>query len=161
MFEFSIWFLIGNITTKLYHHFQIAEEDKCDKEVFRAEKAESNRVPPLVAVDDEAEASGDSISNTTTEDDSSTSGDCSTIGSPPPLVSPFKSQSGDRRQRLSPCKLISSFIGSPFRKRNCSFSEKQSGQPLLRCFSYEEILNATNNFHPGSLSPSLFSYDEI
>ncbi|XP_031736529.1 probable receptor-like serine/threonine-protein kinase At5g57670 isoform X2 [Cucumis sativus] len=127
-------------------------EDKCEGEVLRAQKAESNRVPPLMAADDEVEASGDSVSNTTTEDDSSTSGDCSTIGSPPPLVSPFKSQSGDsqrHRQRMSPCKLISSFIGSPFRKRNCSFSEKQShDQPLLRCFSYEEILNATNNFHP-------------
>ncbi|XP_038890819.1 probable receptor-like serine/threonine-protein kinase At5g57670 isoform X2 [Benincasa hispida] len=126
-------------------------EEKCEGDVFRAQKAENNRVPPLVVADDEVEASGDSISNTTTEDDSSTSGDCSTIGSPPPLISPFKSQSGDRRQRLSPCKLISSFIGSPFRKRNCSFSEKQSAQPLLRCFSYEEILNATNNFHPDNM----------
>ncbi|XP_022929715.1 probable receptor-like serine/threonine-protein kinase At5g57670 [Cucurbita moschata] len=114
-------------------------------EVFRAQKSERNRG------DDEVEASGDSISNTTTEDDSSTSGDSSTIGSPPPLSSPFKSQSGDRRQRLSPCKLISSFIGSPFRKRNCSFSEKRSAQPLLRCFSYEMILNATNNFHPENM----------
>lgn len=120
---------------------------------MRAQKPDSNRVPPHMAADDEVEASGDSVSNTTTEDDSFTSGDCSTIGSPPPLVSPFKSQSCDskrHRQRMSPCKLISSFIGSPFRKRNCSFSEKQSyDQPLLRCFSYEEILNATNNFHPG------------
>ncbi|XP_022997396.1 probable receptor-like serine/threonine-protein kinase At5g57670 [Cucurbita maxima] len=114
-------------------------------EVFRAQKTERNRA------DDEVEASGDSISNTTTEDDSSTSGDCSTIGSPPPLSSPLKSQSGDRRQRLSPCKLISSFIGSPFRKRNCSFSEKRSAQPLLSCFSYEMILNATNNFHPENM----------
>ncbi|KAG7029803.1 putative receptor-like serine/threonine-protein kinase, partial [Cucurbita argyrosperma subsp. argyrosperma] len=114
-------------------------------EVFRAQKTERNRG------DDEVEASGDSISNTTTEDDSSTSGDSSTIGSPPPLSSTLKSQSGDRRQRLSPCKLISSFIGSPFRKRNCSFSEKRSAQPLLRCFSYEMILNATNNFHPENM----------
>lgn len=62
-----------------------------------------------------------------------------------PNLAIIKSNSRNRR-RFSPYALIVSVLGSPFRRR--SF-DKQVKQPLLRCFSYEEIANATNNFHPG------------
>lgn len=80
-----------------------------------------------------------------TEVDTFSCGD-STITDVPPLDLKFRSQTNQRKQGLSPCKLIFSFLGSPFRKRN---SSKEMRQPLLRCFSYEEIMNATNDFHPG------------
>jgi hypothetical protein len=37
------------------------------------------------------------------------------------------------------------------RKRNRIFLNKEKQQPLLKCFTFEEIANATNNFHPGKL----------
>lgn len=90
---------------------------------------------------------GESLS---TEEDSSSIGESSTTGSPPlPLSS--NGQSHYRKQ----IKRISSFLRSPFtvseRKRNEAFPIKEKQQPLLRCFSYEEIANATNNFNPGIL----------
>ncbi|KAK7847149.1 putative receptor-like serine/threonine-protein kinase [Quercus suber] len=81
-----------------------------------------------------------------TEDDTSSSGDTSNTESPP-LTSKFKIQSKTRKPQLSPYKLIASFFGSPLRKRNVSLSNKEMKQPLIKCFSFEEISNATNNFH--------------
>lgn len=80
-----------------------------------------------------------------TEDDTFSCGD-STITDVPPLGPKFRNQSNQRKQGFSPCKLIFSFLGSPFRKRN---SSKDIRQPLLRCFNYEELMNATNGFHAG------------
>lgn len=82
-----------------------------------------------------------------TEDDTFSSGDSSTTESPP-LPPKFKGLSKTRKQ-MSAYKIISSFFTSPLRKRNGSFSNKEKQQPLLKCFSYEEIANATNNFHAG------------
>ena len=86
-----------------------------------------------------------------TTEDSFSFGD-SSITESPPLASKLKGQSNFRKQ-LSPIKIISSFLLSPFnlsgRKRNERLSDKEKHQPLLRCFSYEEISKATNNFHPG------------
>ncbi|XP_057415860.1 probable receptor-like serine/threonine-protein kinase At5g57670 isoform X2 [Lotus japonicus] len=48
-------------------------------------------------------------------------------------------------------RLIISFLSSPFRKRNFSISKSEKHQPLLKCFSYEKISHATNDFHQDNL----------
>jgi hypothetical protein len=40
-------------------------------------------------------------------------------------------------------------------KRKGSLSDKGRQQPLLKCFSYEEISNATNNFRSGEIAYKL------
>ncbi len=85
-----------------------------------------------------------------TEDDTCSSGDTS-ITESPPLASNFKSQSKTRKQ-FSPYRLIVSLFCSPLWKRNGSLSNKERLQPSFKCFSYEEIFNATNNFHPGKIA---------
>lgn len=83
-----------------------------------------------------------------TEDSTFSSID-STISEFSSLTPKDRSHSNLKKQCLSPCKLFFSFFGSPFRRRN---RRKEIQQPLLRCFSYEDIMNATNNFHPGKVS---------
>lgn len=84
-----------------------------------------------------------------TEDDSCSSGDTS-ITESPPLASKFKT-----RKQPSPCRLIASFFGSPLMKKKDSLSDKGRQQPLLKCFSHEEISNATKNFHSGEIAYKL------
>ncbi|KAH8481971.1 hypothetical protein H0E87_029432 [Populus deltoides] len=88
-----------------------------------------------------------------TEDDIFSFGGSSTTESPP-LATNFNGQSKIKKQ-TSTCKLISSIFASPMRKINRSVSNKQKQQSLLKCFTYEEIANATNNFHPGKTGESL------
>ncbi|XVF70091.1 hypothetical protein PTKIN_Ptkin11bG0134300 [Pterospermum kingtungense] len=85
----------------------------------------------------------------TTEDDSSSFGG-STMSESPHQVPKFKGQSCINKQ-ISPFKFISSFISSPLRKRKASLSNKEKDQPLMKCFSYEDISNATENFHPDNI----------
>ncbi|XP_048227590.1 probable receptor-like serine/threonine-protein kinase At5g57670 [Ricinus communis] len=92
-----------------------------------------------------AEVDGESHS---TEDDSISIEGSSSIESP--LPPKFRTGSKSRKQ-ISACKIISSIFTSPLRKRNGSFSNKEKQQPLLNCFSYEEIANATNNFHTDNI----------
>ncbi|KAK6944260.1 UspA [Dillenia turbinata] len=89
--------------------------------------------------------------HTMEEDNSSFEG--SSITESPPLVP--KDQTNNRKQ-VSPIKLISSFLRSPFnlyerKKIKSDSNHYEKEQPLLRCFSYEEISNATNNFHLDNL----------
>lgn len=84
----------------------------------------------------------------TTEDDTFSFED-SSISQSPPLAPKFKSLSNPRK-RMSPGRIFTSFFSSPLRKRNGSLPTKEKQQPLLKCFSYKEISNATNNFHPGN-----------
>jgi len=88
-----------------------------------------------------------------TEDDTFSFGGSTTTESPP-LATNFNGQSKTKKQ-TSTCKLISSIFASPMRKINRSVSNKQKQQSLLKCFTYEEIANATNNFHPGKLPLSI------
>ncbi|XP_068651881.1 probable receptor-like serine/threonine-protein kinase At5g57670 isoform X2 [Aristolochia californica] len=91
--------------------------------------------------------------------------DCSSLGdsrisdsSPPPQkideLIKFKSPS-KKWKHLSVIKLIAPFPRSPFDRnlkdgaKNCSDKEKK--QPSWRCVSYEEIAEATNNFHPDNI----------
>ncbi|EOY31720.1 LRR receptor-like serine/threonine-protein kinase [Theobroma cacao] len=84
-----------------------------------------------------------------TEDETSSFGD-STISGSPPRAPKFKRQFCIMKQ-MSPYKLISSVFSSPLRKRKASLSNKEKEEPLIKCFSYEEISNATNNFHPDNI----------
>ncbi|KAK9130200.1 hypothetical protein Sjap_010687 [Stephania japonica] len=57
---------------------------------------------------------------------------------------------------ISNIRLIFPFLASPFHgtgsMRSTSFSIiKENVKPSWRCYSYEEISNATNNFHPDNL----------
>ncbi|XLS81598.1 hypothetical protein HN51_047429, partial [Arachis hypogaea] len=45
-----------------------------------------------------------------------------------------------------PLKRIASFLRSPFRRKH-SMSKNEKAQSLLKCFNYEQIANATNEFH--------------
>ncbi|XVF47765.1 hypothetical protein PTKIN_Ptkin03bG0136800 [Pterospermum kingtungense] len=83
-----------------------------------------------------------------TEDDISSFGD-STVSSPP--QAPKSKGESCKKKPMSPYKFISSLFSSPLRKRKPSLSGKEKEQPLMKCFSYEEISNATNNFHPDNI----------
>uniref|UniRef100_A0A2P2K515 Uncharacterized protein MANES_06G028500 n=1 Tax=Rhizophora mucronata TaxID=61149 RepID=A0A2P2K515_RHIMU len=80
-----------------------------------------------------------------TEDDTFSLGD-SSMASSPPLAPKFKDHENTKMQ-IYACKLASLFFGSPLKRRNDSIPNKEKKQPLLKCFSYEEIANATDNFH--------------
>ncbi|KAM1329201.1 hypothetical protein ACFX15_012824 [Malus domestica] len=108
------------------------------------ETRNKNPSPRTVLCEFEAESQS-------TEDDTSSNAD-STVTASPSLASPnFNSQITLRKQGLSPCRIITSFLGSPFRKRNGSLSKNELQLPLLKCFSYKEIVNSTNNFHPDNI----------
>ncbi|KEH32562.1 receptor-like kinase [Medicago truncatula] len=55
-----------------------------------------------------------------------------------------------RKSQLS-FRFIISFLGSPFRIKTFNMSKIEKHQPLLNCFSYENISNATNDFHQDNL----------
>ncbi|CAI0402912.1 unnamed protein product [Linum tenue] len=128
-----------------------ASEDH-DKENLSRRQKDS----PRTVLEDESSSSSSHSSN---EDEvSSISGSTATTGTedfPSKLIHSSKS----RRQIMSPYTAISSFLTSSFgRRRTQSFSGKpklvlqhQHQQPLLKCFTYEEIAQATNDFHPGNL----------
>nr|ALB00480.1 RBK1 [Populus tomentosa] len=86
------------------------------------------------------------------EDDNLSIGDSSTTESPS-LATNINGRSKTKKQ-ISTCKLISSIFASPMRKRNRIFLNKEKQQPLLKCFTFEEIANATNNFHPENILPA-------
>ncbi|CAI9098586.1 OLC1v1035260C1 [Oldenlandia corymbosa var. corymbosa] len=84
----------------------------------------------------------------TGEDSSSI--DETSVTKSPIVVSEMKRQP-EPKKPMSPLKIFSSFFRSPFdssaRKRNDALFKKEKQQPMLKCFGYEEIVNATNNFH--------------
>ncbi|KAK8602003.1 hypothetical protein V6N13_058331 [Hibiscus sabdariffa] len=84
-----------------------------------------------------------------TEDDSSSFWD-STMSGSTPQPPKFKGESCTKKQ-MSPYKFISLVFKSPLRKRKTSLSNKEKEQPLINYFSFEEISNATNNFHPDNI----------
>ncbi|KAJ6330821.1 hypothetical protein OIU76_009422 [Salix suchowensis] len=83
-----------------------------------------------------------------TEDDTCSLGDLSTTVSPPLATN----INGHSKNQISTCKLISSIFASPMRKGNRIFLNKEKKQStLLKCFTYEEIASATNDFHPDNI----------
>ncbi|KAF8400385.1 hypothetical protein HHK36_013683 [Tetracentron sinense] len=87
------------------------------------------------------------------EDSCSTLGDSSFTESPS-LVPQFKGRSNIWKH-LSMFKLFFPFLRSPLngtsKEINEGLFDKENWQPSWRCFSYEEISNATNNFHPDNM----------
>ncbi|CAJ2649704.1 unnamed protein product [Trifolium pratense] len=62
----------------------------------------------------------------------------------------IKRKSKLRKSQLS-FRFIISFLGSPFRIKSFNMSKTEKHQPLLKCFSYENISNATDDFHQDNL----------
>lgn len=62
----------------------------------------------------------------------------------------IKRKSKLRKSQLS-FRFIISFLGSPFRIKTFNMSKIEKHQPLLKCFGYENISNATNDFHQDNL----------
>ncbi|CAI0402906.1 unnamed protein product [Linum tenue] len=120
-----------------------ASEDH-DKENLSRRQKDS----PRTVLEDESSSSSSHSSN---EDEvSSISGSTATTGTedfPSKLIHSSKS----RRQIMSPYTAISSFLTSSFGRRPKLVLQHQHQQPLLKCFTYEEIAQATNDFHPGNL----------
>ncbi|XP_028775425.1 probable receptor-like serine/threonine-protein kinase At5g57670 [Neltuma alba] len=87
-------------------------------------------------------------SNSTEDDTFSTR--VSSITDTPSTGSKIKSQSNLRKPQ-SPFRFIASLLASPLRRKNSKKSQNEKKQPLLKCFSYEEISNATNGFHQDNL----------
>ncbi|KDO62429.1 hypothetical protein CISIN_1g008650mg [Citrus sinensis] len=109
----------------------------CTIHIFGETKSEN---PSPRTVLDELEGESN-----TTEDDTFSVEDSSISQSPP--QAPKTKGLSNTRMRMSPGKFFTSILSSPLRKRNGSLSNKEKHQPLLTCFSYEEISSATNNFH--------------
>ncbi|XP_054807464.1 probable receptor-like serine/threonine-protein kinase At5g57670 isoform X2 [Prosopis cineraria] len=87
-------------------------------------------------------------SNSTEDDTFSTR--VSSITDTPSMASKMKSKSNFRKPQ-SPFRLIASLLASPLRRKNSKKSQNEKRQPLLKCFSYEEISTATNGFHQDNL----------
>ncbi|KAF5749452.1 receptor-like serine/threonine-protein kinase [Tripterygium wilfordii] len=108
-----------------------------EKHVF-SETKRKNTSPRTVL--DEIEGESQS-----TEEETCSFGDSTiTYTESPPLAPKINKQ-------ISPYKLVYSFLKSPLRKINRSLSKKDKHQPFLKCFSYDEISNATNNFEPENM----------
>ncbi|RDX58497.1 putative receptor-like serine/threonine-protein kinase, partial [Mucuna pruriens] len=87
-------------------------------------------------------------SNSTEDDTFSTRVSSTTYT--PSLDSKIKRRSKIRKSQLS-FRFIVSFLASPFRRKNFNMSKNEKPQPLLKCFSYEQISHATNDFHQDNL----------
>ncbi|CAN1811435.1 Probable receptor-like serine/threonine-protein kinase At5g57670 [Linum perenne] len=119
-----------------------------------------NGSPRTVLDELEEEGEGESSCTSTTEDEITSISDSTVTGTESPISKLIHHQSKSKRH-MSPYKFISSFLTSPLRKRTYSFSGKpkqqqqlqqhhqSQQQALLKCFTYEEIARATNDFDPG------------
>ncbi|CAL5199371.1 unnamed protein product [Lathyrus oleraceus] len=88
-------------------------------------------------------------SNSTEDDTFSTR--ASSVTYTPSSDSKIKRKSKLRKSQFS-FRFIISFLGSPFRIKTFNVSKNDiHHQPLLKCFSYENICNATNHFHQDNL----------
>lgn len=87
-------------------------------------------------------------SNSTEDDTFSTR--ASSMTYTPSSDSKIKRKSKLRKSQFS-FRFIISFLGSPFRIKTFNNKSKNEihHQPSLKCFSYEDIYNATNHFHQG------------
>ncbi|KAF5813202.1 putative protein kinase RLK-Pelle-RLCK-VI family [Helianthus annuus] len=102
---------------------------------------------------------GDSIE----EDSSSFEGSTITESPPSPNARELKVQSSFRWS-ISSLKRISSFLRLPF-EQNAKQTEvkhpiKEQPRPLLKCFSYDELANATNNFNEDNIV-GIGGYSEV
>lgn len=92
--------------------------------------------------------------HSTEEDSSSFEGSSITESPRPQLAHESLKGQFSFRKHISSLKRISSFLRYPFetdtKKPNGKLPIKEQPPPLLKCFSYVELANATNNFHQGT-----------
>lgn len=125
----------------------IQKRDTC--ETIEEKPPEDSNSPRTVL--DELEGGSNS-----TEDDCFSTGDSAYS-----TVSESTQGRTNSKKQMFPTKLITSFFSSPLRKRKGSSrctakpqeQQQYHHQPLLKCFSNEEISDATDNFHPGNTFP--------
>ncbi|KAL5066086.1 hypothetical protein RYX36_027823 [Vicia faba] len=91
-------------------------------------------------------------SNSTEDDTFSTRASSMTYTPSSDSNSNTKRKSKLRKSQFS-FRFMISFLGSPFRIKSSNNMSKNEihHQPLLKCFSYENICNATNHFHQDKL----------
>ncbi|XP_076954916.1 putative receptor-like serine/threonine-protein kinase At5g57670 [Bidens hawaiensis] len=97
------------------------------------------------------------------EDSSSFEGSTITESPSSPIAQELKGQSSFRRH-ITSLKRISSFLRSPFEQNAIKTEVKvpinEQPRPLLKCFSYEELANATNNFNQDNIV-GIGGYSEV
>ncbi|CAL0325595.1 unnamed protein product [Lupinus luteus] len=128
----------SNSIHSLDNHQPSSRRPKIDYQVHKA--GSSSPITVLDALEGQ--------SNSTEDDSFSTK--VSSITDTPSMTSKINNQSKLRRSQ-SPFRLILSFLGSSFRRKNFNTSKNEKHQPLLKCFTYEQISNATNDFHQDNL----------
>ncbi|KAI3805511.1 hypothetical protein L1987_27953 [Smallanthus sonchifolius] len=125
-----------------------------DLEDFPNKKSEQQ--PPRNVMD---LSEGDSAE----EDSSSFEGSTIPESPPSPIARELKGQSSFRRH-ISSLKRISSFLRSPFEqntiKQDVKLPIKEQSRPLLKCFSYKELADATNNFNEDNIV-GIGGYSEV
>jgi len=109
---------------------------------FISEMNQQNSSPRTVLLDGLLEGQ----SNSTEDDTFSTR--ASSMTYTPSSGPKIKRKSKLIKSQLS-FRFIISILGSPFRIKTFNMSKIEKHQPLLKCFSYENISNATNDFHQG------------
>ncbi|CAH1449355.1 unnamed protein product [Lactuca virosa] len=99
-----------------------------------------------------------------TEEDSSSFEGSSITESPRPQLAPELKGQFSFRKHISSLKRISSFLRYPLendtKKPNGKLPIKEQPPPLLKCFSYVELANATNNFHQDNIV-GIGGYSEV
>ncbi|CAN8253043.1 unnamed protein product [Cochlearia groenlandica] len=105
-----------------------------------------------------------SILNTLSRDSISSSGDYASSFNGSMVSSSFTSPSDKPKHKpMSPYRFISSLImNSPLRKltRNKTIINTKLQQPLIQCFTYNEISKATNEFHQENIV-GIGGYSEV
>ncbi|KAL7592373.1 probable receptor-like serine/threonine-protein kinase At5g57670 [Lactuca sativa] len=102
--------------------------------------------------------------HSTEEDSSSFEGSSITESPRPQLAHESLKGQFSFRKHISSLKRISSFLRYPFetdtKKPNGKLPIKEQPPPLLKCFSYVELANATNNFHQDNIV-GIGGYSEV
>ncbi|KAL8265158.1 hypothetical protein R6Q59_023288 [Mikania micrantha] len=102
--------------------------------------------------------------DSTEEDTSSFEGSTITYSPPSPIITPELKGQSSFRWHISSLKRISSFLRFPFEqntiKQEVKPQIKEQPQALLKCFSYEELANATNNFNEDNIV-GIGGYSEV
>ncbi|KAE9609832.1 hypothetical protein Lal_00006349 [Lupinus albus] len=128
----------SNSTHSLDNHQPNSRQPKIDYQVDEA--GSSSPITVLDALEGQ--------SNSTEDDTFSTR--VSSITDTPSMASNIKNKSKLRRSQFL-FRLIFSFLGSSFRRKNFNTFKNEKHQPLLKCFTYEQISNATNDFHQDNI----------
>lgn len=151
----------GEVTKYCYKHSpkgcSIILTDQLPKEGLDLAQKENSekRSPRTVLLNDGVEDEN----APTTEDDSSSFGDSSSNSEspppppplPPPPPPPPASTTTGGKNKQTPLMRVASFFRRRRSNESCSIDVEKLYQPALRCFSFYEISQATQDFHPDKM----------